>query len=89
MRAVSTACYSMFHSLIADGVGYCGDKQLASALARIFEHGAMKSESDTKVSEINGLFDPQPPDEPLPTVAYHLHNVAGIQPWRSWLANVT
>jgi len=75
-RAISTAYYALFHLLIADGVAYCGDKQLASALARIFEHGAMKSASDTKVSEINSLFDPKPPDEPLRTVAYHIHNVA-------------
>ena len=75
-RAVSTAYYALFHLLISDGVAYCGDKQLAATLARIFEHGSMKSASDTKVAEINGLFDPKPPGEPLRTVAYHIHNVA-------------
>jgi hypothetical protein len=75
-RAISTAYYALFHLLISDGVAYCGDKQLAATLARMFDHGTMKSVSDAKVSEINGLFDPQPPVEPLRTVAYHIHNVA-------------
>ena len=75
-RAISTAYYALFHLLISDGVAYCGDAQLATTLARIFEHGSMKSASDAKVSEINGLFDPQPPPEPMRTVAYHIHNVA-------------
>ena len=75
-RAISTAYYALFHLLISDGIAYCGDKQLASTLAGIFEHGTMKSVSDAKVSEINGLFDPKPPAEPLRTEAYHIHNVA-------------
>ncbi len=75
-RAVSTAYYALFHLLISDAVAYCGDPQLANALARIFEHGAMKSASDSKVSEINSLFDPKPPGEPERTITFHLHNVA-------------
>ena len=75
-RAISTAYYALFHLLISDGIAYCGDKQLATTLARIFDHGSMKSASDAKVSEINSLFDPKPPAEPLRTVAYHIHNVA-------------
>ena len=49
---------------------------MVRALSRIFEHGGMKSASDSKVSEINGLFDPKPPGEPERTIAFHLHNVA-------------
>ena len=75
-RAVSTAYYALFHLLISDAVAYCGDSQFASALSRVFEHGVMKSASDSKVSEINGLFDPKPPAEPTRTIMFHLHNVA-------------
>jgi hypothetical protein len=75
-RAVSTAYYALFHLLISDAVAYCGDPQLANTLARVFDHGGMKSASDTKVSEINGMFDPKPPAEPDRTIMFHLHNVA-------------
>ena len=75
-RAISTAYYALFHLLISDAVGYCGDPQLANALSRVFEHGGMKSASDSKVSEINSLFDPKPPGEPERTTLFHIHNVA-------------
>jgi hypothetical protein len=75
-RAVSKAYYALFHLLISDAVGYCGDAQLANTLSRVFEHGGMKSASDTKVSEINSMFDPKPPSEPDRTIMFHLHNVA-------------
>src|ERR1035441_6874531 len=32
-RAISTAYYALFHLLISDAVGYCGDPQLANALS--------------------------------------------------------
>jgi len=75
-RAVSTAYYALFHLLISDAVAHCSDTQFRAALARIFEHGGMKSASDSKVSEINSLFDPDPPADPERTILYHLHNVA-------------
>lgn len=75
-RAVSTAYYALFHLLISDAVAPCADPQFRAALARVFEHGLMKSASDTKVSEINSLFDPKPPGEPERTIKFHLHNVA-------------
>lgn len=75
-RALSSGYYALFHLLISDAVAHCSDPQFRSVLARVFDHGSMKAASDSKVSEINGLFDPKPPPEPERTILYHLHNVA-------------
>jgi hypothetical protein len=47
-RAVSTAYYALFHLLISDAVAQCPDPQFRAALARVFEHGLMKSAFDTR-----------------------------------------
>lgn len=75
-RAVSTAYYALFHLLISEAIANCTDPQFRATLARVFDHGPMKQASDKKVSEINGLFDPRPPEEPERTIKFHLHNVA-------------
>jgi hypothetical protein len=75
-RAVSTAYYALFHLLIADAVAYCGDPQLKAVLARMFDHGSMKSASDTKVAEIRSYFKIQPPSGPEGEMQDHLKVVA-------------
>lgn len=75
-RAISTAYYALFHLLISEAIANCTDDQFRATLARVFDHGPMKQVSDKKVSEINGLFDPRPPEEPERTIKFHLHNVA-------------
>ena len=75
-RALSTAYYALFHLLISEAVANCSDPQFRAALARIFEHGLMKQASDKKASEINTLFQQNPPEGQERVIKFHLHNVA-------------
>ena len=76
-RAVSTA-YALFHLLISETTANWSRPELRGALARVFDHGAMKQAADKKVSEINSYFKEKPPEGPERTVAYHLHNLAYV-----------
>ncbi len=55
-RAVSTACYALFHLLIDEAVGNWGVARQRSVLARTFDHGKMKSicEDHVKTFYISG-----------------------------------
>lgn len=67
-RAVSTAYYSLFHLLIAEAVANWRRSDQRAALARVFEHGKMKSASDEAVgSQVSGQ-DPSVVED-LKTVA--------------------
>lgn len=75
-RALSTAYYALFHLLISDAVANCTDPQFRATLARVFDHGPMKSASEQKVSDMNSFFEQRPPDGDERTIKFHLHNVA-------------
>jgi hypothetical protein len=77
-RAVSTAYYALFHLLISEATANWGRSELRGALARVFDHGAMKQAADRKVSELNSYFKENPPEGRERTVSYHLYNVADV-----------
>jgi hypothetical protein len=52
-RAVSTAYYAIFHFLITEATSNWARKELRAKLGRCFDHGTMKSASETKVGQIN------------------------------------
>src|SRR5439155_24218532 len=50
--------------------------ELRAILGRCFDHGPMKTASETKVSQINTAFKDNPPEGAEKTVAIHLRTVA-------------
>jgi hypothetical protein len=77
-RAISTACYALFHLLISEATANWSRPELRGALARVFDHGAMKQAAESKVSELNSYLNGNPPAGYERTVADHLHNVVNV-----------
>jgi hypothetical protein len=75
-RAVSTAYYAIFHLLISEATANWARPELRATLGRCFDHGPMKTASETKVSQINTTFDDNAPEGAEKTVAIHLRTVA-------------
>src|SRR5712691_7537913 len=75
-RAVSTAYYALFHLLISETTANWARPELRATLGRCFDHGPMKTASETKVSQINAAFKDNPPEGAEETVALHLRAVA-------------
>ena len=75
-RAVSTAYYALFHLLIHEATQNWKRAAQRPLLARVFEHGRMKSACDRKRSELSALMKsiPAPPAIQLAT-AQHLFAV--------------
>jgi len=75
-RAVSTAYYALFHFLISETTANWARPELRAILGRCFDHGPMKTASETKLSQINTAFKDDPPEGAEKTVAIHLRTVA-------------
>jgi hypothetical protein len=75
-RAVSTAYYALFHLLISETTANWARPELRAILGRCFDHGPMKTASETKVSQINAAFKDNPPEGAEKTVAIRLRTVA-------------
>jgi len=75
-RAVSTAYYALFHLLISEATANWARPELRALLGRCFEHGPMKTASETKASQINAAFKDHPPEGAEKMVALHLRAVA-------------
>ena len=75
-RAVSTAYYAIFHLPISETTANWARPELRAALGRCFDHGPMKTASETKISQINTALHDNPPDGEEKTVAIHLRTVA-------------
>jgi hypothetical protein len=75
-RAVSTAYYALFHLLISEATANWARPELRAILGRCFDHGPMKTASETKVSQINAAFKDNPPEGAEKTVDDHLRTVA-------------
>jgi len=77
-RAVSTAYYALFHLLIHEATLNWKRVDQRALLARLFEHGKMKSASDKQRGDCNRYINSNPP--PLPgdeiNCTRHLHRVA-------------
>ena len=52
-RAVSTAYYALFHLLISEATANWARPELRAILGRCFDHGPMKTASETKISQIS------------------------------------
>jgi hypothetical protein len=74
-RAMSTAYYAIFHLLISETSLNWNRESLRKMLARVFDHGKMKSASDNKVSELNAYFKASPPASPERTTCEDLRAV--------------
>jgi hypothetical protein len=75
-RAVSTAYYALFHLLISETTANWARPELRAILGRCFDHGPMKTASETKVSQINTALKDNPLEGAEKTVAIHLRTVA-------------
>lgn len=75
-RAVSTAYYALFHLLISEATANWARPELRATFGRCFDHGPMKTASETKVSQINAAFKDNPPEGAQKAVAIHLRTVA-------------
>jgi uncharacterized protein (UPF0332 family) len=71
-RAVSTAYYAIFHLLISEATLNWARGELRGQLGRIFEHGKMKSASESKVSDLNAYFKTNPAEGTERTIADNL-----------------
>lgn len=71
-RAVSTAYYAIFHLLISEATLNWARDELRGQLGRVFEHGKMKSASESKVSDLNAYFKTNPAEGTERTIADHL-----------------
>ena len=74
-RAMSTAYYAIFHLLIYETSLNWNRESLRKMLARVFDHGKMKSASDNKISELNAYFKTNPPASPERTAFENLRTV--------------
>jgi hypothetical protein len=72
---MSTAYYAIFHHLVAETSLNWKRDGLRSMLARVFEHGKMKSASDNKISELNSYFRTNPTDSPERATSEDLRTV--------------
>jgi hypothetical protein len=75
-RAVSTAYYALFHLLISEATSNWARPELRAILDRCFDHGPMKSASETKVSQINALFKDNSLEGAEKSLNFHLRTVA-------------
>lgn len=75
-RAVSTAYYSIFHLLISEATRNWKGVRQRDALARVFEHGKMKSACQRKVGELTVYLASKPKASPKVAIAQHLWIVA-------------
>src|SRR5258707_2461923 len=75
-RAVSTAYYALFHLLISEATLNWKRPDQRDALARVFEHGKMKSACQKKVNELNAFFKTKPVAGQELTKAKHLYTVS-------------
>jgi hypothetical protein len=75
-RAVSTAYYALFHLLISEATSNWARPELRATLGRCFDHGPMKSASETKVSQINALFKGNSLEGAAKSLNIHLRTVA-------------
>ena len=75
-RAVSTAYYALFHLLISEATANWARPELRATLGRCFDHGPMKTASETRVAQINAILKNNPPAGAERTVAIHLRTVA-------------
>ena len=72
-RAVSTAYYALFHLLISEATRNWARPELRPALGRVFDHGKMKSASESKRAAVNAQIKSSSSVAP---VSLHLHTVA-------------
>lgn len=75
-RAVSTAYYALFHLLISETTANWARPEFRATLGRCFDHGPMKTASESKVSQTNDDFKYDPPEGAKKMVAIHLRAVA-------------
>jgi hypothetical protein len=75
-RAVSTAYYALFHFLIAEATLNWKRAEQRYVLARLFEHGRMKSASDRQRADCNRFIHSNPPSGAQVDCARHLRHVA-------------
>jgi len=75
-RAVSTAYYALFHLLVSEATLNWKRADQRDALARVFEHGKMKSACQKKVNDLNAYFKTKPAAGRELTNAEHLHTVS-------------
>ncbi len=77
-RAVSTAYYALFHLLISESTLNWKRPDQRAVLARLFEHGRMKSASDKQRAECSRFIDSIPPPDPGVRLdcMRHLHLIA-------------
>src|SRR5947209_10640692 len=75
-RAVSTAYYALFHLLVSEATANWARPELRAILGRCFDHGPMKTASETKISQINAALKDNPPGGAEDAVAVHLRTVA-------------
>lgn len=73
---MSTAYYAIFHLLISEATANWARPELRATLARCFDHGPMKSASETKVSQVNALLKSHPSRSAEITIATRLRTVA-------------
>lgn len=59
-RAVSTAYYAIFHLLISEATSNWARPELRNQLGRCFDHGPMRSASESMLSEMNTLLKKGP-----------------------------
>ena len=52
-RAVSTTYYALFHLLISEATANWARPELRAILGRSFDHGPMKTASESKIAQIN------------------------------------
>ena len=75
-RAVSTSYYALFHLLISETTANWARPELRTILGRCFDHGPMKTASETKVSQINTAFKDNSLEGTEMTAAIRLRTVA-------------
>ena len=75
-RAVSTAYYAIFHLLLSEATANWARPELRAILARCFDHGPMKTASETKISQINSASKQRPSANPANSVTGNLMTVA-------------
>lgn len=75
-RAVSASYYALFHLLISEATLNWKRPEQRASLARMFEHGKMKSASERQRAVCNHFLNSDPPAGPSLDRARHLHRVA-------------
>ena len=73
---MSTAYYARFNLLISEATVNWARPELRAILGRCFDHGPMKTASETTVSQINTTFKDNPQTDAAETVAGRLRTVA-------------